>query len=65
MYGYVDMPSNDKVHVLIDRLFDSEWFLSLSGWSSADIVFDIKKYNCSDLVLFDSGNGKTYTLKKF
>ena len=44
---------------------DFTYFLSFSGWSSADIVFDIKKYNKSDLVLFDSKNEKTYTLKKF
>ena len=69
IYGYVDMPSDNKVHVQIDAQFagndNFRWFLSLSGWSSADIVFDIKKYNSSDLVLFDSEAGKTYTLKKF
>ena len=69
IYGYVDMPSADKVHVLIDDKSagndNFNRFLSLSGWSSADIVFDIKKYNSSDLVLFDSEVGKKYTLKKF
>ena len=69
VYGYLDMPSSDRVHVLIDKNSafggDINLFLNLSGWSSADVVFDIKKYNHSDLVLFDSGNGKTYTLKKF
>ncbi|MCL2651834.1 MAG: lipocalin-like domain-containing protein [Candidatus Azobacteroides sp.] len=68
-YGYIDMPSDNKVHVQIDNKFDDnnriEYFLNLSGWSSTDVVFDIKKYNNSDLVLFDGGNGKTYTLKKF
>ena len=68
-YGYIDMPSDNKVHVLIDNKYDDNYrienFLALSGWSSADIIFDIKKYNNSDLILFDSGNGKTYTLKKF
>ena len=69
IYGYMDMPADDKLHVLIDK--NSAWggdldkFLNLSGWSSVDIVFDIKKYNHSELVLFDSENGKTYTLKKF
>jgi len=68
LYGYVDMPSDNQVHVLMDKTFagdNFERFLSLSNWSSADIVFDIKKYNSSDLVLFDSEDGKTYTLKKF
>ena len=69
IYGYVDMPSDNKVHVLIDHKSagndDFRWFLSLSGWSSHDVVFDIKRYNNTDLVLFDSGDGKTYTLKKF
>ena len=68
-YGYIDMPSGNKVHVLIDNKWKDdnriERFLRLSGWSSADVTFDIKKYNSSDLVLFDAGNGKTYTLKKF
>ena len=69
IYGYMDMPSDNKVHVLIDMQTGEndnfEYFLSLSGWSSANVVFDIKKYNKSDLILFDSGNGKTYTLKKY
>jgi len=69
IYGYVDMPSDDRVHVLIDynsaKGGNFEWFHKLSGWSSLDVTFDIKKYNNTDLVLFDSGNGKTYTLKKF
>ena len=69
IYGYVDMPSDDKVHILIDNRSSGsdnfQRFLSLSGWSSSDVIFDIKKYNKSNLVLFDSGNGKTYTLKKF
>lgn len=69
IYGYVDMPSDDKVHVLIDNKSSGndnfEWFLYFSGWSSADVVFDIKKYDKSNLILFDSGNGKTYRLKKF
>ena len=69
IYGYTDIPSDDKVHVLIDNKSSGddnfERFLSFSGWSSADVVFNIKKYNKSNLVLFDSGNGKTYTLKKF
>jgi len=69
IYGYADMPSGNKVHVLIDNKSsgddDFQRFLRLSGWSYADIVFHIEKYNKSNLVLFDSGNGKTYTLKKF
>jgi len=67
-YGYMDMPSVDKVHVLIDRISDTEHiesFLSLSGWSSADIIFDIKDYTNKNLVLFDSESGNTFTLKKF
>ena len=67
-YGYVDMLSDSKIRILINNGSDSsytEWFLSLSGWSSADIVFDIKNSNNTNLVLFDNGNGKTYTLKKF
>jgi len=69
IYGYVDRPSDDKVHVLIDNNAagndNFEWFLNHSKWSAADIIFDIKKYDKSDLVLFDSGNGKTFFLKKF
>lgn len=70
VYGYVDMPSDNEVHVLIDSRSGSrsgslEWFLGLSGWSSHDVIFEIKKYNNTDLVLFDEGNGKTYTFKKF
>ena len=69
VYGYIDMPEGNKVHVLIDKNIGEndnfEWFLSLSGWSAADIIFDIKKHNQLDLILFDRGNGKTYTLKKF
>ena len=68
-YGYIDMPSDDKVHVLIDNKSGDinrlEYFREFSGWSATDIVFDIKKYSNSDLILFDSGNGKTFTLKKF
>jgi len=68
-YGYMDMPSNDKVHILIDRANNNKdnysQFLSLSGWSSYDITFDIKNDSNNNLVLFDSGNGKTFTLKKF
>jgi len=68
-YGYMDMPSNDKVHILIDRANNNNdnfsQFLSLSGWSSYDITFDIKNDSNNNLVLFDSGNGKTFTLKKF
>jgi len=69
VYGYVDMPSDHQVHVSIDEQaagdYEFQRFLSLSGWSSADIVFEIKKYNTSDLVLFDQEYEKTYTLKKF
>ena len=68
-YGYMDIPSGDKVHVLMhgisidpDRI---ELFLLLSGWSSADITFDIINYTNTSLVLFDNENGKTFTLKKF
>jgi len=68
-YGYIDMLSDNKVHVLMTGISTEperiELFLSLSGWSSADVIFDIKEYNNKNLVLFDSGNGKTYTLKKF
>jgi len=72
-YGYVDMPSGNQVHVLMDKCYNTDpyfvnyiaSFLALSGWSSADITFDIKTYNKSNLVLFDNGTGKTYTLKKF
>jgi len=67
-YGYMDMPSDNKLHLLLNNSADEnyvEWFLSFSGWSSADLTFDIKEYNSKNLVLFDSGNGKTYTLKKF
>ena len=67
--GYMDMPSDNKVHVLIDSNSagndNFKRFLSISGWSSADIIFDIIKNNHANLVLFDSGNRKTYTLKKF
>jgi len=69
IYGYMDMPSNNNVHILIDKKSagkdDFVRFLHLSGWSSADLVFDIKKYNKSDLVLYDGTGKKTFTLKKF
>ena len=68
IYGYVDMPSENQVHILIDANNignNFEWFLELSGWSSHDIVFDIINYNRSDLVLFDSISKKIFTLKKF
>ena len=67
-YGYMDTSSDNQVHVLITNISNTEYiesFLALSGWSSADITFDIKKYDSSNLVLFDSGTGKTFTLKKF
>ena len=68
-YGYMNMLSDNKVHILINNISIEheriELFLLLSGWSSADIIFDIKNYNNTKLVLFDSGSGKTFTLKKF
>jgi len=67
-YGYMDMLSDNKIHLVINNSADESnvaWFLSLSGWSAADVTFDIKEYNGKNLVLFDSGNGKTYTFKKF
>jgi len=67
-YGYMDMPSDNQVHVQISNISYTDYiesFLALSGWSSADITFDIKKYDSSNLVLFDNGTGKTFTLKKF
>jgi len=68
VYGYIDLPSDNQVHVLINDISNTdhiESFLYLSGWSSADITFDIKKYDSSNLILFDNGTGKTFTLKKF
>jgi len=68
-YGYMDMPSDSKVHILLTEISTYperiELFLLFSGWSSADITFDIKNYNNTNLVLFDSESGKTFTLKKF
>ena len=70
-YGYVDMPSGNQVHVLMANCYNPDFagyietFLSLSGWSSADITFDIKTSDKTNLVLFDKETGKTYTLKKF
>ena len=68
-YGYVDMSSDNKVRVVINNISTEpehiELFLSFSAWSSADIIFDIKNYNNTNLVLFDSVNGKTFILKKF
>ncbi len=63
IYGYIDFPSDNQVHVQIDKQFAWIDFISLSGWSSTDVVFDIKKYDKTNLVL--SENGKTYTFKKF
>lgn len=68
VYGYMDMPSGNQVHILINNISDDDFigrFLSLSGWSAADITFDIKSYSNRNLILFDKGNGKTYTLIKF
>ena len=68
-YGYMDMPSDNKIHVFMNGIsIDPDrikLFLSLSEWSSPDITFDIKSNSNSNLVLFDSENGKTFILKKF
>jgi len=68
-YGYVEILSGDKVRLTADNKNNSDYRMKLfreySGWSSLSVDFDIIKYNKSDLVLFDGGNGKTYTLKKF
>jgi len=56
----------DDENKVLNYVDDFSNFLSdISGWSSANVVFDIKEYNHSKLVLFDAGNEKTYTFKKF
>ncbi len=68
-YGYVDILSDDKVRLTADNKNNSEnrmkLFLEYSGWSAPSVDFEVIKYNKSDLILFDAGNEKTYTLKKF
>ena len=56
---------NDPDKEELDYINDFKRFLDLSGWSSADIIFEIKKYDKSNLILFDPGNGKIFTFKKF
>jgi len=59
--NYYNWPDKNKE---LDYINDFSHFLSFSGWSSADITFDIQKYDKSNLVLFDPKNGKKYTFKK-
>ena len=54
----------DDENKVLDYIYDFRYFLSFSDWSSADIVFDIKQYDKSKLVLYDSVSGKIFTLKK-
>ena len=62
--NYNDWKNNEPDKVL-DYVNDFIYFLSFSGWSSANITFEIKKYDKSHLILSDPGNGKIFTFKKF
>ena len=67
-YGYVDILSGNQVRLTADSRNNNDShikrFLEYSGWSSPSVDFDVIKYNKSDLILFDGGNEKTFTLKK-
>jgi len=72
-YGYIDMPSDNIIHITMDRRWlhggNLDKFLNYADWGNADengrITFNIMKYDKSNLILSNSGNKKTFTFKKF
>lgn len=61
LYGYIDFPSNNLLHIKMDK--KNGYSLNYLPWKSEEITYEILKLSSSELIL--SCNDSIYNFKKF
>jgi hypothetical protein len=60
-YGYVDFPTKNQIHILMDSSYG--WEIRLFPWNNIEVTYNIIKLNSKEMILQD--NDETYHLIKF
>lgn len=61
IYGYIDFPDNDHLHIQLDKSYESRKGDVL--WKDTSVTYDIIQLNSKHLIL--SQNGSVYYFNKF
>jgi hypothetical protein len=62
IYGYIDFPDDDKLHILLDKSYQNKYD-KLLLWKGIETAYDIVKLNSKDMIL--KQDDKTYHFIKF
>lgn len=63
LYGYVDYPSEDKMHILIDSRFDHPSYHDMLLWKGQEVEYNIISLSSKELIL--GYNDEKYYFTKF
>ena len=63
-YGYIDFPTDNTIHIAIDRNYQKEQFLKYSGWNGFSETFSLV-INNNEATLVSEANQKAYYLRRF
>jgi hypothetical protein len=67
LYGYIDFPEEDQLHILLDKNYNGNAKLLPWNWDvenvTNDVTYDIIKLDSKSLILFN--NNKTYHFIKY
>jgi hypothetical protein len=67
IYGYIDFPDNNHLHIQLDKNQKGEKYLLPWNWGEetpvSELIHDIVKLDSKNMVL--SHNGKTYNFIKY
>lgn len=63
-YGYINFPTDNSIHIAIDKNYQKDEFLEYSGWNGFQETFSLE-INNKELTLVSETNQKIYYLRKF
>jgi hypothetical protein len=55
IYGFIDFPAENKLHIQIDKGMQYDYQISRLLWKGAEITYDIVKLNSKELILEEKG----------
>lgn len=51
VYGYIDFPVKDKLHIQLDKMYEGQYYRELLLWEGMQTEFDIVRLSSKELIL--------------
>jgi hypothetical protein len=64
-FGYVDFPSQNQMHIVLDQIHSDGWAETVILWHDREVTYDILKLTSKEMILKQKDREALYSFIKF